>query len=43
MPSVETIFAAVHATMEQVTGGYAVAILIKGVGVVAFRDPYGIR
>lgn len=30
-------------TMAQVTGGYAVAILIKGVGVVAFRDPFGIR
>ena len=43
MPSVETIFDAVHATMAQVTGGYAVAILIKGVGVVAFRDLFGIR
>lgn len=43
MPSVETLFDAVHATMNQVKGGYAVVILIKGVGMLAFRDPHGIR
>ena len=43
MPSVDTIFEAVHATMEQLNGGYAVVLMIKGVGAVAFRDPYGIR
>ena len=29
--------------MEQLNGGYAVVLMIKGVGAVAFRDPYGIR
>lgn len=43
MPSVETIFEAVHGTMSQVKGAYAVAVLIKGVGIVVFRDPHGIR
>ena len=43
MPSVDVIFEAVHATMAQVRGGYAVVLLIKGVGAVAFRDPFGIR
>ena len=43
MPSVDVIFEAVHATMAQVRGGYAVVMLIKGVGAVAFRDPFGIR
>ena len=43
MPSVDTIFDAVAGTMAQVKGGYAVAVLIKGVGVIVFRDPHGIR
>ena len=43
MPSVETIFEAVHGTMSQVKGAYAVAVLLKGVGIVVFRDPHGIR
>lgn len=43
MPSVSTIFDALHATMAQVIGGYAVGVLIKGVGMLIFRDPHGIR
>ena len=43
MPSVDVLFEAVHATMSLVKGGYAVVIMIKGVGMPAFRDPYGIR
>ena len=43
MPSVDVLFDAVHATMSLVKGGYAVVIMIKGVGMLAFRDPYGIR
>jgi amidophosphoribosyltransferase len=35
--------AAVKETMEMAKGGYAVVILIHDVGVVAFRDPWGIR
>lgn len=42
-PSVSTLFDAVHATMAQVLGGYAVVVLIKGVGMLIFRDPHGIR
>lgn len=42
-PSVSTLFDAVHATMSQVIGGYAVVVLIKGVGMLIFRDPHGIR
>ena len=39
----DVLFDAVHATMSLVKGGYAVVIMIKGVGMLAFRDPYGIR
>jgi amidophosphoribosyltransferase len=39
----EAIFAAVRATMLRCRGGYAVALLIHNVGVVCFRDPWGIR
>ncbi|GBG33786.1 Amidophosphoribosyltransferase [Hondaea fermentalgiana] len=39
----EHIFAAVKRTMELCRGGYAVVMLIHDVGVLAFRDPWGIR
>ena len=29
--------------MSLIKGGYAVVVLIKGVGMLAFRDPHGIR
>jgi len=39
----EGIFAAVARTMRRAHGGYAVVAMIPGFGVVAFRDPNGIR
>jgi len=42
-PTPEQIFAAVEAVHRRCTGGYAVVALIVGIGVVAFRDPNGIR
>lgn len=42
-PSADEIFQAVIMLHQRVTGGYAVVALITGFGVVAFRDPHGIR
>jgi len=39
----ETLFSAVTATMRRCQGGYAVVALVHNVGVLAFRDPWGIR
>lgn len=39
----EQIFDAVEAVHRRCSGGYAVAALVVGHGVVAFRDPNGIR
>lgn len=39
----EHIFAAVKETYQRCEGAYAVVSLIAGVGLVAFRDAYGIR
>jgi len=39
----EQIFDTVDAVHERVEGGYAVVALVVGHGVVAFRDPNGIR
>ena len=42
-PTAENVFAAVDALHRRCKGGYAVVALIVGFGVVAFRDPNGIR
>ena len=42
-PTPADIFGAVEAVHKRCTGGYAVVVMIIGFGVVAFRDPNGIR
>ncbi|KEA63835.1 Amidophosphoribosyltransferase [Marinobacterium lacunae] len=42
-PSAEDIFKAVKRVHERCQGGYAVVAIITGYGIVAFRDPCGIR
>ena len=39
----EAVFAAVAGVHERCHGGYAVIVMILGYGLVAFRDPNGIR
>ena len=39
----EDIFAAIRGVHQRCRGGYAAVTMITGYGLVAFRDPYGIR
>lgn len=40
---VEDIFSAVSQTHKRVEGAYAVVAMLTGKGILAFRDPFGIR
>ncbi|MQQ07501.1 amidophosphoribosyltransferase [Epibacterium sp. SM1979] len=40
---IRNILAGAKMTMERVQGAYSVICMIAGVGMLAFRDPYGIR
>ncbi len=42
-PTAEQVFGAVEAVHKRCKGGYAVVAMIIGFGIVAFRDPNGIR
>jgi len=42
-PTADQIFDAVEAVHKRCSGGYAVVAMIIGYGIVAFRDPNGIR
>lgn len=42
-PMMEVIFKAMQEIMKKCIGGYAGIFLINGIGLVAFRDPHGIR
>ena len=42
-PTPDNVFDAVEALHARCRGGYAVVALIIGFGIVAFRDPHGIR
>ena len=42
-PTPEQVFSAVDAVHRRCRGGYAVVAMIVGFGIVAFRDPNGIR
>lgn len=43
VPTPEDIFKAVSGVNDEIRGGYAVVSVVLGVGLVAFRDPNGIR
>lgn len=42
-PTPDVVFNAVRRVHERIRGGYAVVAMITGYGIVAFRDPHGIR
>ncbi len=42
-PNQDDIFKAVRGVHKRVTGGYAIVAMIANYGIVAFRDPHGLR
>ncbi len=42
-PTAEDVFAAVRAVYAEVKGAYSVVAIIADLGMVAFRDPFGIK
>ena len=42
-PGSKEIFPAVKSLHKRVRGAYSVVIMINGIGIVGFRDPFGIR
>ncbi|OIQ42734.1 MAG: amidophosphoribosyltransferase [Roseobacter sp. MedPE-SWde] len=40
---IRNLFAGVKMTMERIQGAYSVICMVAGVGMLAFRDPHGIR
>lgn len=42
-PTAEDVFAAIEVVFAEVGGAYSVVAVIPDVGLVAFRDPYGIK
>ncbi len=42
-PQAEQVFDAIESVHKRCSGGYAVVAMIIGHGIVAFRDPHGIR
>jgi amidophosphoribosyltransferase len=42
-PTADNVFDAIEAVHARCRGGYAVVAMIIGFGIVAFRDPHGIR
>jgi amidophosphoribosyltransferase len=42
-PTADNVFDAVEAVHRRCSGGYAIVAMIIGFGIVAFRDPHGIR
>ena len=43
VPTADDIFDAVAGVYDEIKGGYAVVSVVLGVGLIAFRDPFGIR
>jgi len=43
VPTVDDIFSAVSGVYDEIEGGYSVVSVVLGIGLIAFRDPNGIR